>query len=257
MSRGEEKNAVGENLRQILGREIEQKELETMTLQVYINFARYLVDFFRIPKVDHSFINRYVSFEGIEEVDRALEKRKGCLLLTAHVGSWEVGGAILATLGHSIDVVALSHKNPWTNQFFFRQRLSKGIRSIPMQTALKGSLTGLRENHVVALLGDRDYTRQGIPVEFLGKIVSFPRGTAYLAIRTNAPIVPIFVLREKEDCFRVLCKKPIESSHFSDGSDETIQALTQECARVLEEQIRLHPTQWLVFRRFWEPITGT
>src|SRR3989338_5374671 len=81
MSQGEEKNAVRENLRQILGREISQKELEPMILQVYINFARYLIDFFRVPKVNHSFIKRYVSFEGIEEVDRALEKKRGCLLL--------------------------------------------------------------------------------------------------------------------------------------------------------------------------------
>jgi len=257
MSQGEEKNAVRENLRQILGREIAQKELEAMTPQVYVNFAKYLIDFFRVPKVNHSFIDRYVSFEGIEEVDRALEKKKGCLLLTAHVGSWEVGGAILATLGHPMKVIALSHKNPWIDQFFLKQRLSKGIRSIPVQTALKGALAGLRQNHVVAILGDRDYTRQGIPARFLGKTVSFPRGTAYLAIRTGAPIVPIFVLREKGDCIRVLCKKPIENSHFGDGSDQAIQALTQECARVLEEEIRLHPTQWLVFRRFWEPITET
>ncbi len=257
MSQDKEKNAVRENLCQILGREIAQKELETMTPQVYINFARYLIDFLRVPKVNHSFIDRYVSFEGIEEVDRALEKKKGCLLLTAHIGSWEIGGAILAELGHPMEVIALSHKNPWINQFFLRQRLSKGIRSIPVRTALKGALAGLRQNHVVAILGDRDYTCQGIPVRFLGKTVSLPRGTAYLAIRTGAPIVPIFVLREKEDCFRLLCKKPIERSRFSDGSNQAIQALTQECARVLEEEIRFHPTQWLVFRRFWEPITET
>lgn len=227
MSQREEKTAVRENLRQILGGEISQKELEQMVLQVYVNFAMYLVDFFRIPKVNQFFIRRYVLFEGIEEVDRALEKKKGCILLTAHVGSWEIGGAILAELGYPMDVIALSHKNPWTHQFFLKQRLSKGIRSIPVQTALKGALTGLRQNHVVAILGDRDYTEQGIPVQFLGKTVSFPRGAAYLAVRTGAPIVPIFVLREKEDCFRLLCKKPIVS-HRQTPSPQ-VQSLTQEC----------------------------
>lgn len=249
-----ERRSVQDNLRQITGRDLGRDELFFLTREVYRNFAKHLVDFFRMGKVNDSFLRDHVSLEGTDELIEVLRHKRGGILLTAHLGSWEIGGAILAGLGHGIDVIALSHKNSWLDRFFLNQRSAKGIHSFPLHSALKGSLAGLKQNRLIGILGDRDYTHQGIPVQFLGKSVSFPKGTAYLALKTGSPIIPVFILRREDDGIRVLCQKPIPHDGSRQFSEEGLSALTQQCARVIEHQIRLHPTQWLVFRRFWEPI---
>lgn len=249
-----ERKWMRENLRQIFQRPLTKRELEILTQEIYIQFAKYLVDFFRIPKVNKIFIEKHVILEGLERIKKALENGRGGILLTAHLGSWELGGAILGSLGFEVEAIALSHRNHWVNEFYVKQRCLGGVRSIPLSAALKGAIQGLSENHLIAIVGDRDYTRQGIPVSFLGKTVSFPKGTAYLALKTEAPVIPVFTIRQEDGKIRMIFEEPVDRSGVTGCDDEAVTALTQRCAQRLEEKIRWYPAQWLVFRRFWEPI---
>ena len=254
MTKRKERDAIKENLCHIMGREISQEQMRRLAGEVYGHFGKYLVDFFRIPKIDDDYIRKKVSLRGVEKLDRFLQQKRGCILLTAHLGSWELGGALLARMGYPIEVIALPHKNQEVNEFFLNRRLSKGVRTIPLASALKGSLSALKQNHFIAILGDRDYTGQGIPARFFGKEVSFPRGAAYLSLKTGAPVLPLFVIRKESDHLELLCGEWIDSPVSQDASDEEIASLTQHFAKILESYIRLYPTQWLVFRKFWEPI---
>ena len=257
-SKREENQAIQENLRWIINRDISTSEMKLLVQQVYGYFVKYLVDLFRIQEISKIFIQRKVSLDGLEQLDEVIKQEQGGILLTAHLGSWEVGGAILATLGYPISVISLSHKDPWVDRFFRQQRLLKGVQTIPIQSALKGAITGLRQRHLIAILADRDYTNQGVPVQFLGKSICLPKGAAYLAIKMGLPVIPTFVIRNNENSIEIHCEKPISYSalKLKKYNDDKVTLLTQRFAQILESYIRRYPTQWLVFRRFWEPITS-
>ena len=246
-------NAVQQNLRAILGEDTQATQLSSLTAQVYANFGKYLVDVFSLEKMNRSFIQRRVLLHGIEMVDAALRQKRGVILLTAHLGTWELGAAVISGLGYHLDAVVLQHRNVSVNRFFVRQRLKKGVRSIPIQYALRESLVSLKQNHLVAIVGDRDYTNQGIQVNFLGRTVKLPKGMAYLALKSGAPVIPSFVVRELDGRIRILLEQPLAVENLN-MSDENIQVLTQKGARAMEKQIRIYPTQWFVFRPFWDPI---
>ncbi|MBI1977019.1 MAG: lysophospholipid acyltransferase family protein [Candidatus Omnitrophica bacterium] len=250
-----ERNWIQENLQQILQRPLAKRESKALIQEVYIQFAKYLVDFFRIPRINQAFIENHVVLNGLERVRRVLVHGKGGILLTAHLGSWELGGAVLGSLGFELEAIALAHRDQGVDEFFVKQRLSKRVRSIPLSSALKGAIQGLRENHLIAIVGDRDYTQQGVPIQFLGKLVSFPRGTAYLSLKTGAPIIPVFIIRQEDDKINMTIDEPLVCEKFTGCNDDAVKELTQKCAQKLEERIRQHPTQWLVFRKFWEPMS--
>lgn len=243
-----DRKAVKENLKVIFpGRSI--REICKIRRRMFHNFAKYLVDFFRFPRLDKEYINRYIKIEGIEYFDYALSKNKGVIALTAHLGNWELGGSIIALLGYPLWVVALSHKNKKVDNFFNSYRQSKGLGVIPFGRAARLCLNLLRDNKIVALVGDRDFSEKGIIVDFFGKKTLFPPGPAALALKTQAAIVPGFMIRNSDDTFTLKIEKPIEYSACENIID-TREVINLYKAAI-EDYIRKYPEQWYMFRRFW------
>lgn len=224
--------------------------LRRIEKEVFINFAKYLVDFFRFSKLDKIYLESNVKFVGKDNLDKALKKGKGVIVLTAHIGNYELGGAVVALLGYPLNVVALDHKNKLVNSFFIKQRRTAKMNVIPMGAALKRCYECLTKGEVIALLGDRDFSGHGIRVKFLGKDSSIPKGPAVLSLRTGALIVPAFIVRLPDDTFQFAFEKPISYSS-TDNFDSDVQRITESCIKVIEENIRKYPSQWFMFRRFW------
>jgi len=124
---------------------------------MFRNFAKYLVDFFRFPLIDRAYISRYISIKNLKYIDESANMGKGVILLTAHLGNWELGGLVLGVLGYKIWAVALPHKNKKVNEFFNQQRESKGITVIEFGKAARTCLKVLKEKKLLALVGDRDF----------------------------------------------------------------------------------------------------
>jgi len=229
------------------------KRLDAMARQIFINFAKYLVDFFGFSKVDKEYVNKYVKFEGFEILKNALKGGKGVILLSAHIGNWELGGVVLPVLGIPFASVALDNKDQKINNFFMTQRTVTGGEVIGTSSSLKRCITALKENRALALVGDRDYFDNGIVVDFFGKSTSLPKGPAVFSRRLSTPIIPTFVIRNQDDTFTMKFGEPIQPTVTKDEHKDLIET-TKKIAKVLENIIREHPTQWHVFRRFWESI---
>jgi len=241
--------AVKENLKAIFP-EKSNREIRRIRIRVFRNFAKYLVDFFRFEKIDKEYIRKNIRIENINYFDEALSKGKGVIVLTAHLGNWELGGAVIALSGYPFWVVALPHKHKKVNDFFNFQRQRKGIKVIPLGKAVRACLDILKENKIVALVGDRDFTEKGIILEFFGKPAFFPEGAAAFALKTGASIVPGFMLRNKGDSFTLTIEKPIDV--ISCGSKEKdLRELITRFRVIFEDYIRRYPDQWYMFRRFW------
>ncbi|MBN1871224.1 MAG: lysophospholipid acyltransferase family protein, partial [Candidatus Omnitrophica bacterium] len=170
--------------------------------------------------------------------------------LSAHLGNWELGGAVLGTMGYKISGVVLTHKNKRINDFFTRQRLAGNMRPIEIGAALKGCYRALRSNELLALLGDRDFSKNGVKVKFFGMDATMPKGPAVLSHRLGSPIVPIFMVREPDDTFTLFIEKPITGDP-GDNEEAAVFNITQKCSAAIEACVRKYPSQWYAFRKIW------
>ncbi|MDO8488642.1 MAG: lysophospholipid acyltransferase family protein, partial [Candidatus Omnitrophota bacterium] len=226
------------------------RDLRKTSREVFRNFAKYLVDFFRFEKLDLQFIEKNIKLENMHNFDDALSKGKGVIVLTAHLGNWELGGVVIAQLKYPFWVVALPHKNKKVNEFFDAQRNRLGVKVIAMGKAVRSCICEIRKNHMVALVGDRDFTEKGIVIDFFGKPMHFPEGPAALSLMTGASIVPGFMLRNPDDTFTLRIEKPIEFFPTGDKAKD-LAGLVTVYKKILEDYIRKYPEQWYVFRKFW------
>jgi len=245
-----ERDAVKENLKVILNNSLKDDELEIMTRNVFRNFAKYLVDFFRFSKIDADYLKDCVKLDGLSNIDDALKKGRGVIILSAHIGNWELGGFALGKLGYPINAVVLTHKEDRINDFFINQRALGNFKSIEMGASLRGCYSALRNNELLALLGDRNFSASGLTMEFFGRPVLLPKGPGALSVRTGAAIVCGYMVRQKDGTYRINFEKPI---YPRQGALEDAAAIevTREYLTSMERCLREYPDQWFVFKYFW------
>lgn len=246
----EDRHAVRRNLTAILG--AAHPGLSRATLAVFLNFAVYLVDFFRLPQLGPAFFRRHVAVVGREHLDAALRQGRGVIILSAHLGNYELGAAAVAALGYPANAIVLTHQDLQIDAFFKGTRRACGVTSIPVGMALRQSYACLKRNELVGILGDRDFFNNGIRRPFLGRQMSTPKGPALLSLHTGALILPTFLIRDQDQQYTLIFDQPI-APEPSAGETREIERLTTVALGVLEQYIRRYPTQWYLFRDFDDP----
>jgi KDO2-lipid IV(A) lauroyltransferase len=244
-----DRDAVVSNLRVIMNTN-DQYLLNVTAKKVFINFAKYLVDFFRFSLIDGKFIKRYIRIEGSQHLADAAKKGNGIIAFTGHTGNWELSAVVTAYLGYSVNAVALNHKDSRINDFFIRQRESKGIKVVPLGIAVRKCFVALKNNELIGLLGDRDFSGSGMVVEFLGKQLKMPKGPALFSLKYNTPIIPTFLMRQDDDTYKMIYQGPVECP-VTGNEEEDLLCLTQKGVSVIENMIKQYPDQWFMFREFW------
>lgn len=244
-----DRQEVRENLKVIFPEKTE-REIRIIRKQMSRNFAKYLVDFFRFAKLNKEYVAKHIKIENSHYFDQALKYGKGVIVLTAHLGNWELGGVVMTLSGYPLWAVALEHRYKKVDNFFNFQRESKGLHVIPLKRAVRQCLDVLRDNKMVALVGDRDFTGKGVPVKFFGKTAFIPDGPAAFSLRTGASIVPGFMLRNPDDTFTLKIEEPLKFNGSKDKKADLMKLIMQYNA-IMEKYIRQYPDQWYMFRRFW------
>lgn len=246
-----DRKSVRSNIKKILKREDVD---ERLVRDVFRNFGKYLVDFFRMVRFgDAEYVRQKIKLAGMEHLTGALKSGKGVIIMTAHIGNWELGGIIMQKLGFPILAVALPHKHKWVNDLFNEQREKCGVTVVPPNVAVRRCLEKLKANESIALVADRDFGTHGLIMDFLGYKTLLPKGPAVLAIKTGAPIVPTFMMRNADDTFTLSFHPPVYPAHVGDGtvSDDVLKELISRYITTVEDKIREFPGQWLMFREFW------
>lgn len=225
-------------------------EIKSIRLAMSRNFAKYLVDFFRFSLLDKNNIKTIARTVNLHYVDQGLAMGKGIIFLSAHLGNWELGAALIALLGYEIGAVVLPHRHKSVDDFFNSQRQKKGEQVISVGRAAHQCLKMLRENKTIALAGDRVFNTGGVFLDFFGLPARLPEGPAVLSLRTGAAIIPVFMLRNPDDTFKLIFEKPIEYQPRGDKQKDLMQ-LTAKCGTIIEDYVRNYPEQWFMFRKFW------
>ena len=246
-----DREIVAQNLSIITKKDI--KECRKLARRVFRNFGLYLVDFFRMSNLSVEDIKKRVEIEGIENIDGVLNQNKGGIILTCHIGNWEMGGVVMAMLGYDISAVVLNHRHKDINDFFIKQREEKGLKVILVDHSMKRCISALRKNGLLALAGDRDFTNNGIAIDFFGKLASIPKGPAMFALKTNSPIIPGMLVRRGSFNYKLIFYAPIEVKEIPGiDKDEIIKEASKKLVSIMEKSISEYPEQWLIFRKFWE-----
>ncbi len=246
-----DREAVALNLSIITKKDSE--ECSKLTRKVFRNFGLYLVDFFRMASLTKDDIKKRVRVEGIENIDGVLKRDKGGIILTCHIGNWEMGGVVMAMLGYDMSAVALNHKHKNINDFFIKQREAKGLKVIPISHIMKRCVSALRRKGLLALAGDRDFTNNGMVMDFFGMPTSIPRGPAMFSLKTDSPIIPGFLIRRDTFNYSLIFDRPIEIKEIPGKSnEEIIKEANEKFVKIMEKCISAYPEQWLIFRKFWE-----
>ena len=249
-ARGDRRD-VKRNLKVIFP-EKSDREIRNIRIRMFRNFAKYLVDFFRFQKIDKEYVKKNICIENSRYFDEALSKGKGVIVLSAHIGNWELGGLAVSLSGYPLWAVVLAHKDKKVNAFFDRQRgsKSKGMKVIPMGIAVRKCFEVFKQNEMVALVGDRDFNENGTALDFFGKASYFPQGPAVFSLKTGASIVPTFMVRNRDDSFTLKIEKPIEFNPSGNKEKDLLEIISRYKI-IFEDYIRKYPDQWYMFRRFW------
>ena len=248
------RRAVESNLRRILahrGVEPAGDSVGGLVRKTYQHFGKYIVDFFRYSCANHEELDGKVSIEHMEHLLGALAEKRGVLAVTAHLGNWEMGGLMLSLLGHPVNAVYRPLGARRLDRVFADQRERRGVKLIPLGRAVRGVLAALRRGEIAAVLADRNFTENGGATPFFGAPARLPLGAAMLSLRTGAPIVPAFMIRQVDDRFLMRFHPPIRPEE-----EKTVEAIEAKIVAALEDSIGENPCQWFVFEDFWAAGAG-
>jgi lauroyl/myristoyl acyltransferase len=229
-------------------------ELQYLCRRNVSNFGRMLADYFYTagnqPDVVLSLLEQW---RGYENIERARAGGKGVIVVTAHLGNWELGGLILASAGLPLSIVTLREPSTELSKWRENYRKELGIRTITVgedRFAFVEMMSALRQNEFVAMLVDRPYDGSGIPVRFFGRETLFSSGPALLWQHTDAAVMPAFVLQRASGRYLSVAD-PIVNLEKTGNRDADIASNTQRIASVFETVIRKHPDQWYNYVSIW------
>ncbi len=240
-----DRQAVAYNLLPIID---DPRMLNRCVKEVFTNFAYYLVDFFRYPYLNEDFVKKYVRIDGLDHLDNALTKGKGVVILTAHLGNYELGGAVTSLLGYPLSAVALAHKDKRVNRFFDGRRRMVGMEVIPTGLGIRGCFSALRKGKVIALLGDKDFSGSEIKLKIFSCKACIPRGASFFALKLGSEVIPSFFIRENKYFYRLIFEKPI---NIDEKKNDSETCLLKQYILVLEKYLKKYPGQWYMFQKYW------
>ena len=215
----------------------------------YRHFGMVLMDFIRIPALSANSLDSVVDFDE-SHVREARELGSGAVIMTGHLGNWELIVASLALRGYPIIPVMVPQRGS-SGPIVKAVRESTGSRYISKRTPTRTMLRLLKEGNFLGLAGDQDARKSGVWVTFFGYPSSRPRGGAVFALKTGAPMFAGWCLLQKDGCYR-LGFTPISTENLPRNRDQAVQALTQRYMDTLEEAIRRNPEQYFWFHRMWK-----
>jgi Kdo2-lipid IVA lauroyltransferase/acyltransferase len=243
-----------ENISMVMGKEYPNPEVRrALVRRAWNNFALGVHETASSLQGYPDSLRQSISVEGEGHLQRALEKKKGVIALSAHLGNFTLIGAYLAAKGYPSNVIIKQPRDPRFARLMDSYRLRVGIKTIsarPRRLAAQRILRALRANEVVLIIAD-ELKSTGAEVEFFGHVLPFPRGPVTLAMRAEAPLVPMFMTRDSANKLTLRIGPELELQQTG-NLQENVAASVALFSQQLETIVRRYPDQWnwLGFSKF-------
>ncbi|NLN78426.1 MAG: lysophospholipid acyltransferase family protein [Armatimonadetes bacterium] len=244
------RNVALKNLRSVYGQEMGEVQIRALAKRVFKHFTRGAIEFFFVLSLNSKQINELVDVSGCEHLDSALSEGNGCIVITAHYGNWELLARKLALFGYKINVIARDSDDPGMTGITAQIRESGGYRVFDKDRSLIGAMRALRRNEVLGILPDQ-HDSQGIFVDFFSRPAATATGPATFALKSSAPLVPVFASRTADGRYNAVVYPRIDFNPSGNIEKDT-KELTSLINIAIEQAIRLQPDQWLWFHNRWK-----
>jgi Kdo2-lipid IVA lauroyltransferase/acyltransferase len=230
-----------------------ETEREGILRQVYRNLGWQLAEFCHMPRYTAEEASRFIRYEGLENYLKARDKGKGVLVLTGHLGAWELSSFYHSLMGYPMGMVIRRLDNPLVDDYVNRVRCLHGNRVIHKDDFARGLIASMRAGETVGILMDTNMTPpQGVFVPFFGVAACTASGMARVALKTGAAVVPGFLLwSEREGRYVLRFGEEIAIVDTGNAEEDSLKN-TARFTAVLESYIREYPEQWLWMHRRWK-----
>jgi KDO2-lipid IV(A) lauroyltransferase len=233
--------------------ELSTKTRKRILRRVYIHLGWQLVEFCRMTRYTPENTREWMRTEGLENFLEAQERGKGVLILTGHLGAWELSSFYHSLMGYPMGMVIRHLDNRWLDEYVNAIRCMHGNFVLSKDDFGRGLLKAMREGGTVGILMDTNMTPPaGEFVKFFGMDACTGTGLAHVARKTGAAVLSGFMVWEPDEGKYVLrFGQEVEIPHTEDAAADILEG-TQRCTAVLEEWIRRYPDQWLWIHRRWK-----
>ena len=242
-----DRKGFANNLSLALNKPVDHVCIRRLVRRMFMNYGEYMADFFCLPQLPRSKARAVFSHLKREEIiQKALKQGRGVILLSAHLGNWEFGGSMIRQSKYPLAVVSLPHNTAPTNALVNRFREDKGISVIEVDESPFSAipiLKHLRQNGVVAMMGDKDFFGNGKLISFFGKQVRFPIGPVTIAMTSGAALIPAFILKQPDGKYFGVLEEAI-SLTCKGSREQAIQKNLEKIAVIYETYIQRYPDQW-------------
>jgi KDO2-lipid IV(A) lauroyltransferase len=244
------------NLSLAFGNEKDSKEIRRLAKEIFYHFTLTPLETIYLVANGYHF-SRFllnIKIEGKEHLDAALARGKGVIALGAHFGSFMLLGTKLAVEGYPFNLIVNigRFRKLWGKLAYYQGMV--GQQTIPLKpvsASIKKSLNCLYRNEILYIVADEQQRRGGLPVPFFGQVAYTPPGPAIFSLKTGAPILPMFVLRDDELNRTLVIKSPLQFERTKDEKKD-IERLTHQFTKAIEETVRQYPAQWAWLNRRWK-----
>lgn len=240
-----QRSYIQKNLTHIFhDRVVSDRSIRCLVISTFVNFARAMIDFFRLGSMSKEQFR--VECLGIDNLQQALQHKRGCVLITAHIGNWDYAGAYLAAFGVPMSAL-VEVTDPRMFDLYTKHREYTGMKTYPLAQAGHALLDMIKNNRVLAVLADRDIMNTGIVVDMFDGRRKIPHGLGRIIIKRKVPVVFAYMVLHP-DPQRNRYLGVIETPVIFSGCVKTFHDwLVQK----MEDLLRTYPDQWFVFHPEW------
>ncbi len=245
--------SVGQRNLQLAFPEWDEVKRETLLRRVYRNLGYLLAEFAQMSSYTPEVARSLIRYEGLENYLAARDRGKGVLVLTGHLGAWELSSFHHSLMGYPMGMVIRRLDNPLVDEFVNRIRCLHGNKVLHKDDFARGLIAAMRNGETVGILMDTNMTPpQGVFVPFFGRMAATASGMARVALKTGAAVVPGFLLwDEGEGRYVLRFGERIELEDTGDAERDVV-ANTARFTSAIESYVRAYPDQWLWMHRRWK-----
>ncbi|MBI2437575.1 MAG: lysophospholipid acyltransferase family protein [Lentisphaerae bacterium] len=217
---------------------------------MYRHLGTLLIEALRAGQIDPAILAGEVDFSGFEKIMQILMEGRGLLVLTAHVGNFELLAMLAAFKGAPVTVIIKELKPRWLNTWWVATRAKFGVKMLPARHSYRYCREVLKANGILGFILDQNMKRnRGIFVDYFGRAACTSPGLALLSAQCGAPVLPVFMLRESDGRHRLHVLDPLKPPAGADSA--AIRQATQAYTTIIEQFVRAHPEQWIWLHRRW------
>ncbi len=233
-----------ENLELAFGGELSEKERRALALEAFESTGKLGLEMLKLPSMSPEQLAEVAPIQGLEFMQAAHEAGKGGILVSAHLGNWEIGAVRLIHEGYRVVALSRASSSERIARAITSVRKELDFETIPVDRGIRPCIRLLKENGLLAIMPDRRARGQGVYVQFFGQRVNVWHTPILLSLRTGAAIMLTHGLRQPDGAFVVRIDEPLEMETTGDRERDT-QVNTQRLFERLEALIREYPEQYL------------